>query len=134
MKKIERLSLVFELGDSDYVNDYMKDHECPEIEMIEAIYLDNHQFYNWKMREFSCWDDAEIGLTKKEKLSQLAHAMKVIYTIPSRIESIDDLDCEFNKMLRELASQLATEYVCVNECVDDLYYEEYELNEITGVK
>ena len=32
-------------------------------------------------------------------------------------------------MIYELASELATEYVCVNECVDDLYYEEDELKE-----
>ena len=127
MKKIERLGLVFELGDSDYVNDYMKDHECPEITMIDAIYLNGQRFYEWKMREWSCWDYTEIKLTKEEKLSQLVHAMKIIYTIPSRIESMDDLDWEFNKMLRDLASELATEYVCVNECVEDLYYEEYEL-------
>ena len=129
MKKIERLGLVFELQNADYVNDYMKEHECPEIVMIEAIYLNNHQFYDWKMREFSCWDYTEIGLTKEEKLSQLVHAMKIIYTIPSRIESMDELDLEFNEMIRELAVQLASEYVCVNECVDDLYYEEHELKE-----
>ena len=134
MKKIERLSLIFELGDSDYVNDYMKDHECPEITMIDAIYLNGQRFYEWKMREWSCWDYTEIKLTKEEKLSQLVHAMKIIYTISSRIESMDDLDWEFNKMLRELASELATEYVCVNECFDDLYYEEDELKEIMGVK
>lgn len=134
MKKIERLSLVFELVDAPYVDDYMKNHECPEVEMIDAIYLNGHRFYEWKMREWSCWDYTETRLTKEEKLSDLAHAMKIIYTVPTRIESMDKLDWEFNEMIRELAAQLATEYVCVNECVNDLYYEEHELNEITGVK
>ena len=35
-----------------------------------------------------------------------------------------------SKMIRELAAQLATEYVCVNECVEDLYYEEDELKRV----
>ena len=130
MKKIERLGLVFELNDAPYVDDYMKDHDCPEIVMIDAIYLNGQRFYEWKMREWSCWDYTEIRLTKEEKLSDLVHAMKVIYTTPSRIESMDELDLEFNEMIRELAAQLATEYVCVNECVEDLYYEEDELKRV----
>ena len=134
MKKIERLDLVFELQDSDYVNDYMKNHECPEVEMIDAIYLNGHRFYEWKMREWSCWDYTETRLTKEEKLSDLVHAMKIIYTIGANTKVTDELDWQLKEMIYELASQLATEYVCVNECVDDLYYEEYELNEITGVK
>lgn len=134
MKKIERLGLVFELIDALYVDDYMKEHDCPEITMINAIYLNGQRFYEWKMREWSCWDYTEIKLTKEEKLSALVHAMKIIYTTPSRMESMDELDLEFNKMIQELAAQLATEYVCVNECVDDLYYEEYELKEIIGGK
>ena len=129
MKKIERLGLVFELGDSDYVNDYMKDHECPEVEMIDAIYLNGHRFYEWKMREWSCWDYTETRLTKEEKLSDLVHAMKIIYTIGANTKVTDELDWQLKEMIYELASQLATEYVCVNECVDDLYYEEYELKE-----
>ena len=129
MKKIERLGLVFELGDSDYVNDYMKNHECPEVEMIDAIYLNGHRFYEWKMREWSCWDYTETRLTKEEKLSDLVHAMKIIYTIGANTKVTDELDWQLKEMIYELASQLATEYVCVNECVDDLYYEEYELKE-----
>ena len=129
MKKIERLDLVFELQDSDYVNDYMKNHECPEVEMIDAIYLNGHRFYEWKMREWSCWDYTETRLTKEEKLSDLAHAMKIIYTIGANTKVTDELDWQLKEMIYELASQLATEYVCVNECVDDLYYEEYELKE-----
>ena len=129
MKKIERLDLVFELQDSDYVNDYMKNHECPEVEMIDAIYLNGHRFYEWKMREWSCWDYTETRLTKEEKLSDLVHAMKIIYTIGANTKVTDELDWQLKEMIYELASQLATEYVCVNECVDDLYYEEYELKE-----
>lgn len=129
MKKIERLGLVFELQDSDYVNDYMKNHECPEVEMIDAIYLNGHRFYEWKMREWSCWDYTETRLTKEEKLSDLVHAMKIIYTIGANTKVTDELDWQLKEMIYELASQLATEYVCVNECVDDLYYEEYELKE-----
>ena len=134
MKKIERLDLVFELQDSDYVNDYMKNHECPEVEMIDAIYLNGHRFYEWKMREWSCWDYTETRLTKEEKLSDLVHAMKIIYTIGANTKVTDELDWQLKEMIYELASQLATEYVCVNECVDDLYYEEYELKEIKDVK
>ena len=129
MKKIERLGLVFKLQDSDYVNDYMKNHECPEVEMIDAIYLNGHRFYEWKMREWSCWDYTETRLTKEEKLSDLVHAMKIIYTIGANTKVTDELDWQLKEMIYELASQLATEYVCVNECVDDLYYEEYELKE-----
>ena len=129
MKKIERLGLVFELIDALYVDDYMKNHECPEVEMIDAIYLNGHRFYEWKMREWSCWDYTETRLTKEEKLSDLVHAMKIIYTIGANTKVTDELDWQLKEMIYELASQLATEYVCVNECVDDLYYEEYELKE-----
>ena len=130
MKKIERLDLVFELQDSDYVNDYMKNHECPEVEMIDAIYLNGHRFYEWKMREWSCWDYTETRLTKEEKLSDLVHAMKIIYTIGANTKVTDELDWQLKEMIYELASQLATEYVCVNECVEDLYYEEDELKRV----
>ena len=129
MKKIERLGLVFELNDAPYVDDYMKDHDCPEIVMIDAIYLNGQRFYEWKMREWSCWDYTETRLTKEEKLSDLVHAMKIIYTIGANTKVTDELDWQLKEMIYELASQLATEYVCVNECVDDLYYEEYELKE-----
>ena len=134
MKKIERLGLVFELKDLDYVNDYMEDHECPLIEMISAIYLSNHQIYEWKMREYSYWSYEEVGLTKEEMLSQLVHTMKIIYTIAANTKVMNQLDWQFTEMIYKLADQLATEYVCVNECVDDLYYEEYELKEIKDVK
>lgn len=130
MKKIERLGLVFELEVSDYVNDYMKNHECPEIEMIEAIYLDNHQFYEWKMREWSCWSYEEIGLTKEEKLSQLVRAMKILYTLGANAEVMDELDWQLKEMIYELATQLAVEYVSVNEGDEDLYYEEHELKDM----
>ena len=123
MKKIERLGLVFELEDSDFVNDYMKEHECPSVGMINAIYLNGCKIYEWIMREYACWDYDEVGLTKEEMLSRLVRAIKVMHTISTKFKSMDQLDWEFAKMIHELATQLAVEYVCVNECVDDLYIE-----------
>ena len=133
--EIERLGLVFELNDTDYTIEHMKNNDCPTLDMIDSIYLNGEQFYEWKMREWSCWSYEEIRLTKEEKLSELVHAIKTIHTIRARSffsvnnpnpVILDELDNKWEKLLYELAIQLSVEYVCVNEGVDDLYYEDTE--------
>ena len=129
--KIERLGLVFELNDTDYTIEHMKNNDCPTLDMIDSIYLNGEQFYELKMLEWSCWSYEETRLTKEEKLFELVHAIKVMHTMRSRSHSSkDELDFKYQTLLYELETQLSVEYVYVNEGVEDLYYEEEELSKM----
>ena len=72
------MHIVKKLLSVDELIEHMKNNDCPTLDMIDSIYLNGEQFYEWKMREWSCWSYEETRLTKEEKLSEFKIELTVL--------------------------------------------------------